>query len=50
MKNFVDWIIVSPEIRIESFDILQDDISDHYAVSATLSLNDTIEASSAAAF
>jgi endonuclease/exonuclease/phosphatase family metal-dependent hydrolase len=50
MKNFVDWIIVSPELRIESFEILQDDVSDHYAVSATLTLNDTIEASSAAAF
>jgi len=50
MKNLVDWIIVSPELSIESFEILQDDVSDHYAVSATLSLNDTIEASSAAAF
>ena len=41
LKNFVDWILVSPEFRIEDFQILDDDISDHYAVSATLSLNDT---------
>ena len=41
MKNFVDWILVSSEIRIEDFEILSDDISDHYAVAATLHLNDT---------
>ena len=38
MKNFVDWILVSSEIRIENFEILSDDISDHYAVAATLHL------------
>jgi endonuclease/exonuclease/phosphatase family metal-dependent hydrolase len=41
MKDFVDWILVSKEIRIENFEILSDDISDHYAVAATLHLNDT---------
>lgn len=41
LKNFVDWILVSPELSIEDFQILDDDISDHYAVSATLSLNDS---------
>ena len=40
MKNFVDWILVSRELRIENFEILGDDISDHYAVAATLHLND----------
>jgi endonuclease/exonuclease/phosphatase family metal-dependent hydrolase len=50
MKNFVDWIIVSPELKIESFAILEDDISDHYAVSATLSLKDTNHDQGAAAF
>ena len=39
MKNFVDWILVSSELRIENFQILDDEISDHYAVSATLSLH-----------
>jgi len=39
MKNFVDWILVSPELRIDDFEILEDDISDHYAVAATLRLN-----------
>ena len=41
LKNFVDWILVSQELSIEDFRILEDEISDHYAVSATLSLNDT---------
>ena len=41
MKNFVDWILVSSEIRIEDFEILSDNISDHYAVAATLHLNNT---------
>ncbi len=40
LKNFVDWILVSPELSIDGFEILDDDISDHYAVAATLSLND----------
>ncbi|MCH8134849.1 MAG: endonuclease/exonuclease/phosphatase family protein [Proteobacteria bacterium] len=38
MKNFVDWILVSPELTIDDFEILKDDISDHYAISATLRL------------
>lgn len=42
MKNFVDWILVSPELSIEDFRILDDEISDHYAVSATLRLNDAL--------
>jgi len=41
MRDFVDWILVPSEIRIEDFEILSDDISDHYAVAATLHLNDT---------
>ena len=41
MKDFVDWILVPQEIRIENFEILSDDISDHYAVAATLHLNET---------
>jgi len=40
MKNFVDWILVSPELSIDSFEILGDDISDHYAIAATLRLSD----------
>ena len=40
MKDFVDWILVSREIRIDNFEILSDDISDHYAVAATLHLSD----------
>lgn len=39
MKNFVDWILVSPELSIDEFEILDDDISDHYAVAATLHFN-----------
>lgn len=41
MKNFVDWILVSPELSIDSFEILSDDISDHYAISATLRLGNS---------
>jgi len=41
MKDFVDWILVSQEIHIDEFEILSDDISDHYAVAATLHLTDT---------
>ena len=50
MKNFVDWIIVSPELNIDSFEILADDISDHYAVSATLSLREINREQGSAAF
>ena len=39
MKNFVDWILVSPEFSIDEFEVLDDDISDHYAVAASLRLN-----------
>jgi endonuclease/exonuclease/phosphatase family metal-dependent hydrolase len=40
MKNFVDWIMVSPEIQIDYFGVVPDEVSDHFAVSATLSLVD----------
>ncbi len=49
MKNFVDWILVSQDLSIEDFRILEDEISDHYAVSATLSLNDTVREQGSAA-
>ena len=39
LHRFVDWILVSPELSFESFQILNDDISDHYAVAATILLN-----------
>ncbi len=38
-NRFVDWILVSPEFGFEKFQILEDEISDHYAVAATLILN-----------
>jgi len=38
LKFFVDWILVSKEIGLEGFAILDDEISDHYGVSATLRL------------
>ena len=40
MKNFVDWILVSSELNIDEFEVLGDEISDHFAVAATLSLTD----------
>jgi endonuclease/exonuclease/phosphatase family metal-dependent hydrolase len=49
MKNFVDWILVSSELSIDDFEILEDDISDHYAVAATLRLNTPRRDRSAAA-
>ncbi len=38
MDRVVDWILVSPEFDFQDFRILDDDISDHYAVAATLIL------------
>ena len=38
LHGFVDWILASPELRFESFEILSDELSDHYAVAATLRL------------
>lgn len=39
MDRVVDWILVSPEFGFQDFRILDDDLSDHYAVAATLILN-----------
>ena len=41
-RRFVDWILVSREFEFEQFDILNDAISDHNAISATLSRKDTL--------
>ena len=38
MKNFVDWVLISPELQFETFEVLNDDVSDHYAIAATVSL------------
>jgi endonuclease/exonuclease/phosphatase family metal-dependent hydrolase len=38
MKKFVDWILVSSELSIDSFQVMGDEVSDHFAVSATLSM------------
>lgn len=50
MKNFVDWIIVSPELNIQNFEVLQDDLSDHYAVAASVSLKESFKDRGVAAF
>jgi endonuclease/exonuclease/phosphatase family metal-dependent hydrolase len=41
MKNFVDWILISPELQFESFEILEDQVSDHFAIAATVRLRES---------
>ena len=38
LRRFVDWILISPELVFDTFEVLDDNVSDHYPVAATLRL------------
>ncbi len=40
----LDWILISPEFRFHSYNVIDDNVSDHRAVVAELLLNRAVDA------